>query len=129
LQTLSSRAFGSFSCRDPARAGALFPRATIVPLDDPAEFFNRTDAGVLPTSAGVPLTLRHPFYAVAVLQSPCALAWDRDRTSLMLVSFRLATGERSATLRANDDYRVLGRDPGVRAPRWSVVRDVPHPAG
>ena len=53
-------------------AAEIFPRATIVPLDDPGQFFNRTDADALLTTAetGTPLTLLHPFYTVAACSPP-----------------------------------------------------------
>ncbi len=117
-------------------AAAIFPRATIVPIDDPEEFFNRTDADALLTTAetGTPLTLLHPFYAVAAVQSSGAsaassvyvLARNCDDASLMLVDYWLAMEERSGALKAKYDYWVLGKETEHRAPRWSVIRDVLH---
>ena len=114
-------------------ASALLPRAVIVPVADPAEFFNRTDADALLTTAeaGTPLTLLHPFYAVAELRpagpaASCvyALARDCDDASLMFVDYWLAMEERSGALEAKYDRWVLGKETETRAPRWSVVRDV-----
>jgi ABC-type amino acid transport substrate-binding protein len=117
-------------------AAAIFPRATIVPLDDPEEFFNRTDADALLTTAetGTPLTRLHPFYALAAVQSSGAsvassvyvLARNCDDASLMLVDYWLAMEERSGDLKAKYDYWVLGKEMEQRAPRWSVIRDVLH---
>ena len=117
-------------------AAALFPRATIVPLEDPEQFFDRADADALLTTAetGTPLTLLHPFYAVAAVQysgasaasSVYALARECDDVSLLFVDYWLAMEERSGALEAKYDYWVLGKETGRRAPRWSVIRDVLH---
>lgn len=117
-------------------ATAIFPRATIVPVEDPEQFFTRADADALLTTAetGLPLTLLHPFYAVTVLQVPgtstassvYVLARDCDDASLMFVNYWLAMEERSGGLKAKYDYWVLGKNTERRAQRWSVIRDVLH---
>ena len=52
-------------------ASEIFPRATIVPVDGPEEFFDRNDADALLTTAeaGTSLALLHPFYTVTAVQS------------------------------------------------------------
>lgn len=110
-------------------AAALFPPGDHRPLEDPEQFFDRAGADALLTTAetGTPLTLLHPFFAVAAVQysgasaasSVYALARDCDDASLLLTNYWLAMEERSGALEAK--YRLLGAREGDGAPGAAVV--------
>ena len=84
-------------------AGEIFPRATIVPLDGPEQFFNRTDADVLLTTAET-RDLADPAPPLLRRRGPAAV-----RRPFGLVRLRPRPGLRR---RLPDVRRVLARDGG-----------------
>jgi len=117
-------------------ANALFPTATIIPLNHPDQFFNQTNADALLTTAevGTSLTLLHPFYDVAILQPSdtykimCAYAVSKncDDTSLMLLDYWLELEDKYGSLDKKYDYWVQEKNTGNTTQRWSIMRDVLH---
>lgn len=114
----------------------LFPRATLIPIDHPEQFFNQTEADVFLTTAevGTAMTLLHPFYDVVILQPAdtykisCVYVVSRncDDASLMFINYWLDMEEKYGSLDKKYDYWVLGKDTGNTMQRWSVIRDVLH---
>jgi Na+/H+-dicarboxylate symporter/ABC-type amino acid transport substrate-binding protein len=117
-------------------ASALFPTATIIPLNHSDQFFNQTNADALLTTAevGTSLTLLHPFYDVAILQPSdtykimCAYAVSKnsDDAFLMFLDYWLELEDKYGSLDKKYDYWVLGKDTGNTTQRWSIMRDVLH---
>jgi Na+/H+-dicarboxylate symporter/ABC-type amino acid transport substrate-binding protein len=115
---------------------ALFPQATIIPLNNSDQFFNQTNTDVLLTTAetGMPLTLIHPFYDVAILQPygiykvMCAYAVSKncDDASLMVFNYWLDLEDRYGSLDRKYSYWILGENAEDKPQRWSVVRDILH---
>ncbi|MDD1742983.1 MAG: transporter substrate-binding domain-containing protein [Methanotrichaceae archaeon] len=117
-------------------ANALFPTATIIPLDNKDQFFNQTNADALLTTAevGTSLTLLHPFYDVAILQPSdtykimCAYAVSKncDDAFLMFLDYWLELEDKYGSLDKKYDYWVQGKDTGNTTQRRSIMRDVLH---
>ena len=115
---------------------ALFPQATIIPLNHSDQFFNQTNADVLLTTAeeGTAMTLLHPFYDVVILQPSdtykimCAYAVSKncDDAFLMFLNYWLELEDKYGSLDKKYDYWVLGKDTGNTTRRWSIIRDVLH---
>jgi len=117
-------------------ANALFPTATIIPLNHSDQFFNQTNVDALLTTAevGTSLILLHPFYDVAILQPSdtykimCAYAVSKncDDAFLMFLDYWLELEDKYGSLDKKYDYWVLGKDTGNTTHRWSILRDVLH---
>lgn len=112
----------------------IFPLATIIPLDHPNQFFTRTDADVLLTTAetGSAMTLLHPFYDVAILQPydtykiMCVyiVSKDCDDATLMFLDYWLKMEEEYGSLDRKHKYWILGENIENKPQRWSIIRDV-----
>ncbi len=119
-------------------ASTIFSQATIIPLDNPNQFFNHSnaDADVLLTTAetGTALTLIHPFYDVAILQPidtyriMCAYVVSKncDDAFLMFLNYWLQMEEAYGSLDKKYQYWVLGENTENKPPRWSIIKDVLH---
>jgi ABC-type amino acid transport substrate-binding protein len=119
-------------------AGIIFPRAIIIHLDSPNQFFNQTNttADVLLTTAeaGTSMALLHPFYDVAILQPydlnkiMCVYVVSKncDDAFVLFLNYWLKMEDKYGSLDKKYNYWVLGENANSRPPRWSIIRDVLH---
>jgi Na+/H+-dicarboxylate symporter/ABC-type amino acid transport substrate-binding protein len=117
-----------------AQLAESMPRAVVVDLDSPKEFFEGTrpglDAFLYTAESGSAWTLLYPAYAVVVphpgLRSiPLAFAMPRGETEMVdYVDAWIELVQKSGTLQQVYDYWILGRGAVQRAPRWSVLRNL-----
>jgi Na+/H+-dicarboxylate symporter/ABC-type amino acid transport substrate-binding protein len=115
---------------------AAFPRASVVPVGAAAitgllaEQALPFDALVLTAERGSFLTLLHPAYSVAVphpLQIRIPLAYPVARHDVEAARFLgswIDLKRKDGTIQALYDHWILGKDARMRAPRWSVLKDV-----
>src|SRR5262249_40377020 len=115
-----------------------FPNLQVlpVPMRDVEGFLSGKGAPVdalsLTAERGSFLTLLHPAFAVAVprpLEVRLPLAYPVGRHDLEMTRY-LATWidlkKKDGTIQALFQHWILGRDPGLRKHRWSILRDVLH---
>ena len=110
------------------------PRAELVKLDSPSEFFDRKsedlDALFISAERGSTWTLIYPEYSIAVpqpdvLAAPVSIAMADDAESLAhFINAWLRLKREDKTLDQLYAYWVLGRGSQPRQPRWSVIRNV-----
>jgi hypothetical protein len=115
-----------------------FPRAAVVPVgtatitDLLADRTLPFDALVLTAERGSFLTLLHPAYSVAVphpleIRLPLAYPVARhDVEAARFLSTWIDLKRKDGTIQALYDYWILGKDARLRAPRWSILKDVLH---
>jgi len=112
------------------------PDAVIEVHQDVEELFDRTvtdaDAIALPAERGSAWTLRYPAYSVVVpgpdpIRVPLAYAiGKRDERLASFVNTWIALKAKDGTLDAAYKHWILGQDPALRQPRWSIIRNVLH---
>jgi Na+/H+-dicarboxylate symporter len=112
------------------------PRATIVPIDSQDEFFRNGTADILmiPAEEGYTMTLKYPFYDVAIIEPhdayklmyAYAVAKDSSDSYLMALNYWLRMEKEYGMLDRKYDYWVQGNIPDQTGSRWSVVNDVLH---
>lgn len=114
---------------------ARLPRASFVPFAadaDPLADGTGFDAVALPAERGSVLTLLNPKWTVVVPQPgivkvPLAFPVARfDAGWARFVDSWIELKRRDGTFDALHEHWIRGRAATVRAPRWSVVRDVLH---
>ena len=118
------------------RTAEHFPKAQIVKLDSPRQFFEEDwrelDAIAMHAESGAAWTLVYPSYTVVnPLQrrdsAPVSLAVGGfdivldDTLNTWITLLKL-----DGTLDRLFDHWMLGKDTGLRPPRWSIIRDVLH---
>jgi hypothetical protein len=114
----------------------IFPRARPVVLDSEKSFFSGAKGDALLTTAeeGAPWTLLFPSYCVAPFGPDegtrflhaYAMAREGDESFLRLMNAMMDMQRAHGSLQKKYDYWVLGKNPYVKARRWSVIRDVLH---
>ena len=114
----------------------MVPRAELVPISGPAEFFEGRsadlDAFLYSAELGSAWTLLHPRFAVAiphpeVVTIPVAYPLSRDQPEMLAyLNSWLDLKRTDGTVQRLYDYWILGRVETQRKPRWSVLRDVLH---
>jgi ABC-type amino acid transport substrate-binding protein len=119
-----------------ARVSEYLPRATLVPINSPREFFREKeediDAFVFTAEGGSAWTLVYPKYTVAVplpdtMAIPLSYPIARgDQKMLDFLNTWIALKEKDGTIERVYDYWILGKGAGKKEPRWSVVRNVLH---
>ena len=112
------------------------PRATVVSLASPREFFRsrgeKLDALVQGAEGGSAWTLIYPQYTVAVpfpkpVHVPAAYAMPRGEHDMVkFVNTWLELKKKDKTLERLFDHWILGRGAEKKEPRWSVIRNVLH---
>lgn len=118
---------------------AYAPEAEIVPFETRGQLIealvtgeHALDAVVTSAERGSAWSLLHPEFSVSVPQPAVLtvpLAYPVARRDAQLRSFLdswIELKERDGTLQELRDYWVLGKNAQIRAPRWSVLRDVLH---
>jgi Na+/H+-dicarboxylate symporter len=149
---VSDHVRGKFSSRDAVKAlsrpriGVLdlpyyidtlrgyLPRAEIVKLDSPSDFFRQRSEGLdalfLTAERGSAWTLIHPEFSVAipqpdVLAAPVAIGMARDAGALAeFINAWLRLKREDKTIDQLYAHWILGGGAKPRQPRWSVIRDV-----
>jgi Na+/H+-dicarboxylate symporter/ABC-type amino acid transport substrate-binding protein len=114
-----------------AKVKAELPSATVVPLANLDDIFTpRTpplDASIATAERGAAYTLLHPEYSVVVpqprlLKVPLAyLIADRDEPLATVVNAWIDLKRKDGTIDELFEHWVLGRQVGVRQPRWSLL--------
>jgi Na+/H+-dicarboxylate symporter len=112
------------------------PRATIVPVDSQEEFFEdgKADVLMLPAEEGYTMTLKYPFYDVAIVEPhdaykmmyAYAVAENSSDSYLLALNYWLQMEKDYGMLDKKYDYWVQGKIAGTEEPRWSVAKDVLH---
>lgn len=112
----------------------LVPRAEIVPIDSPREFFRKGDGGfdaaATVAEAGSAWTLVYPAYTVTVplphpIKIPLAYPMPHDERGLVdFVNAWIELKKRDGTLDVVFNHWILGKGAQKKEPRWSVIRDV-----
>jgi len=114
---------------------AYMPSVKISETDRLEDFFEgKTGAVALLSSAeqGAALTLLYPFYKVVIPEEPIGddfMAYPIARGNsefLNFVNTWLTTAKLSDKAQNEYNYWILGKDPKLVKPRWSVMRDVLH---
>lgn len=119
-----------------AVARTNLPYATIVPIDSHEEFFEqgKADALMIPAEEGYTMTLKYPFYDVAIVEPhdaykmlyAYAVAKNSSDTYLLALNYWIRMERDYGMLNKKYDYWVQGIVPGKTMPRWSVAKDVLH---
>jgi Na+/H+-dicarboxylate symporter len=114
---------------------AYLPDAEIVEFDTRRDFFEgKIDADALLTTAeqGSSWTLLSPSYAVVIPEEPIGddfIAYPVAQGNFQFLHY-IDTWLTMAKLsdRADREYNywIMGKDPKLESPRWSVIRDVLH---
>jgi Na+/H+-dicarboxylate symporter/ABC-type amino acid transport substrate-binding protein len=114
---------------------AYLPDAEIVEFDERRDFFEgKIDAHALLTTAeqGSAWTLLYPSYGVVIPEESIGddfIAYPIDKGNFPFLHY-VDTWLTMAKLsdRADRDYNywILGKDPKLEKPRWSIIRDVLH---
>lgn len=114
---------------------AYLPEAELVELDDRRAFFEGdvgADALLTTAEQGSAWTLLFPAYAVVIPEQPIGddfVAYPVAKGNLEFLHY-VDTWLNMAKLsaRADREYSlwILGKDPKLVSPRWSVIRDVLH---
>ncbi len=112
---------------------SYLPRAEIVKLDSPGEFFRQRskelDALFLSAERGSAWTLIYPEFSVAVpqpdvLAAPVAIGMAHDAETLAdFINAWLRLKREDTTLDRFYKHWILGGGAEPRQPRWSVIRD------
>jgi ABC-type amino acid transport substrate-binding protein len=90
------------------------------------------DAVLVTAERGSAFTLMHPSYSVAVpkprlVKVPLAYAIPgRDAAMVSLVNNWIELKRDDGTIERLFAHWIMGRTPGEKSPRWSVIRDVLH---
>lgn len=119
-----------------AVARKLAPNAELIPIENPAEFFEdsegRFDALEFSAEMGAAYTLMRPEFAVAVplpavvkMPTVYLMAWG-DPAFKGFVDAWLELRKDDGTVTRHYDHWILGENAATKMPRWSVVRDVLH---
>jgi ABC-type amino acid transport substrate-binding protein len=113
---------------------AYLPRAEIVELESPAEFFRERnkdlDALFLTAERGSAWTLIYPEFSVAipqpdVLAAPISIGMAHDAKDLAhFINGWLRLKREDKTIQQLYAYWILGGGAEPKEPRWSVIRDV-----
>ena len=113
---------------------AYLPRAEIVELESPAEFFHERsrdlDALFLTAERGSAWTLIYPEFSVAipqpdVLAAPVSIGMAHDAKDLAhFINGWLRLKREDKTIQQLYAYWILGGGAEPKEPRWSVIRDV-----
>jgi ABC-type amino acid transport substrate-binding protein len=117
-------------------ARQLLPRATIVPIDSQEEYFagGKADALMISAEEGYTMTLKYPFYDVAIIEPydsyqkiyAYPIARNSSESYLLALNYWILMEKDYGMLEKKYDYWILGKIPGVVEPRWSIVRNVLH---
>ena len=117
-------------------ARTRLPRAVIVPIDSQEEFFEqgKADALMIPAEEGYTMTLKYPFYDVAIVEPhdaykmmyAYAVAKNSSDSYLLALNYWLKMEKDYGMLDSKYDYWVQGNVPNRTGPRWSVAKDVLH---
>ena len=117
-------------------AQKLLPKATLMPIKSPREFFKEDgkniDALLYVAEAGSAWTLIYPAYTVAVpLPNPIKIPFvypmpQSHRNFADVVNAWLKLKQRDGTLDTVFEHWILGRGAKKKTPRWSIIRDVLH---
>jgi len=112
------------------------PLATIVPIDSPKEFFEdgKADVLMIPAEEGYTLTLKYPFYDVAIVEPhdaykmlyAYAVAKNSSESYLLALNYWIRMEKDYGMLDKKYDYWVQGNIPDTAEPRWSVAKNVLH---
>jgi Na+/H+-dicarboxylate symporter/ABC-type amino acid transport substrate-binding protein len=112
------------------------PRATIVPVNTEEEFFDQGKADVLmiPAEEGYPMTLKYPFFDVAIVEPhdvykmmyAYPVAKNSSESYLLALNYWIRMEKDYGMLDRKYDYWVQGNIPSTAEPRWSVVKNVLH---
>jgi ABC-type amino acid transport substrate-binding protein len=114
---------------------AYLPKAEIVEFDSRRDFFeDKVDAHALLTTAeqGAAWTLLYPSYAVVLPEQPIGddfIAYPMAKGNpefLHYVDTWLTMAKLSAKADREYNYWILGKDPKLKKPRWSVINNVLH---
>jgi Na+/H+-dicarboxylate symporter len=118
------------------KAREALPRAEIIELASPREFFEGAKPGldgmIFTAEAGSAWTLLYPKFAVVVPQPgiltvPLAYAVARgDQQFLDYVNSWVELKKKDDTVSRLYNYWILGRGAVAKTPRWSVMRDILH---
>lgn len=118
------------------KASDELPDAVIVPVEGMEDMFSAAappvDAFVATAERGSAYTLLHPEYSVAVpkprpFKVPLAyIVAGRDAAMLSMIDSWVELKRKDGTIDALFGHWILGADSSVKAPRWSVLRDVLH---
>lgn len=117
-------------------APELFPRAKIVKINSIWDFFDgdKADALFTTTEEGYAMTLKHPFYDVAMFEPNDSyrvlyaypVAKNSSETFLLLLNYWIKMERDYGELDSKYSYWILGKNPEENGSRWSVVRNVLH---
>ncbi len=117
-----------------ALAESLLPKAKIVPLDSPRDFFRNSagdlDALLYAAEPGSAWTLVYPRYTIAVpmpdpIVIPLSYPMPQGERSLVdFVNTWLKLKQKDGTIRAVFRHWILGQGAERKEPRWSIVRNV-----
>ena len=112
------------------------PLATIVPIDSVKEFFEdgKADVLMIPAEEGYTLTLKYPFYDVAIVEPhnvykmmyAYAVAKNSSESYLMALNYWIRMEKDYGLLDQKYDYWVQGKITGTAERRWSVAKNVLH---
>ena len=110
------------------------PRAILVPLDTPQEFFEKKgdelDAYLTTAEAGSAWSLLYPEFTVVlprpdVLKVPLAYALPRgDQRTVNFLNNWIELKEKDRTIQRLYEHWILGKTAEKKQPRWSVIRNV-----
>lgn len=89
---------------------------------------------MIPAEEGYTLTLKYPFYDVAIVEPhdvykmmyAYAVAKDSSESYLLALNYWIRMEKDYGLLDQKYDYWVQGKIPSTDEPRWSVMRNVLH---